>query len=192
LKGEKMTTKLDAVNTMLSCIGQSPLNTLEGTKSYFTIAAEKILDDETKRFQLQGWDFNSEDNYRFHPDNKGIIKIPADVYMIKYPTVYKNRYVVREGKLYDKIEHTYNISKPIDVSVVFCFPFESLPEVAKTYATMAAAYKFVKRELGSQAACQFTQEDLMDARVALEQHELEIGEYTMIPDMYNGNIKEFI
>ena len=26
----------------------------------------------------------------------------------------------------------------------------------------------------------------------LEQHELEIGTYTMIPDMYNGNIKDFI
>ena len=49
---------------MLSCIGQSPLNTLEGTKSYFTIAAEKILEDETKRIQLQGWDFNSEDFYQ--------------------------------------------------------------------------------------------------------------------------------
>ena len=41
-----MTTKLEAINTMLSCIGQSPLNSLEGTKSYFTIAAEKILEDE--------------------------------------------------------------------------------------------------------------------------------------------------
>ena len=187
-----MTTKLDAINTMLSCIGQSPLNTLEGTKSYFTIAAEKILEDETKRFQLQGWDFNSEDNYTFIPDDTGIIKIPSDIYMIKYPTVYKNRYVVRAGKLYDKFEHTFNIAKPIKVSVIFCFPFESLPEVAKIYATMAAAYKFVKRELGSQAACQFTQEDLMDARIALEQHELETGSYTMIPDMYNGNIKESI
>ena len=57
---------------------------------------------------------------------------------------------------------------------------------------MTAAYKFVKRELGSQATCQYTQEDLMEARIALEQHELEIGEYTMIPDMYNGNIRSEI
>jgi len=177
---------------MLSCIGQSPLNTLEGTKSYFTIAAEKILDDETKKIQIQGWDFNSEDNYKLTPDENGVIKVPADVYMIKYPAVYKNRYVVRANKLYDKFEHTFKISRPLIVSIVFCFQFDTLPEVVKIYATMSAAYKFVKRELGSQAACQFTQEDLMQARVAMEQHELEIGEYTMIPDMYNGNIKEQI
>ena len=42
-----MTTKPEAINTMLSCIGQSPLNSLEGTKSYFTISAEKILNDES-------------------------------------------------------------------------------------------------------------------------------------------------
>ena len=66
-----MTTKLEAINTMLSCIGQAPLNTLEGTKSYFTIAAERILEDEVKRIQLQGWDFNSEDDYQLNPDVNG-------------------------------------------------------------------------------------------------------------------------
>lgn len=187
-----MTTKLEAINTMLSCIGQSPLNTLEGTKSYFTIAAEKILEDEVKRFQLQGWDFNSEDNYQLNPDTNGFIQIPSNMIMVKFPTYYKNRYVVREGKLYDKFKHTFEITQPIKVSVVFCFPFEDLPVVAQEYAKMTAAYKFVKRELGSQATCQYTQEDLMEARVALEQHELEIGEYTMIPDMYNGNIRSWL
>ena len=86
-----MTTKLEAINTMLSCIGQSPLNTLEGTKSYFTIAAEKILEDETKRIQLQGWDFNSEDFYQLNPDVNNIIKVPENMIMIKFPTIYKNR-----------------------------------------------------------------------------------------------------
>ena len=101
-----MTTKLEAINTMLSCIGQAPLNTLEGTKRSFTIAAEKILEDEVKRFQLQGWDFNSEDNYKLTPDVDNIIKIPQDVIMVKFPTVYKYRFVVREVRLYDKFRHT--------------------------------------------------------------------------------------
>ena len=187
-----MTTKLEAINTMLSCIGQSPLNSLEGTKSYFTISAEKILDDETKRFQLQGWDFNSEDNYQLHPDENNIIEIPDNVVMVKFPTYYKNRFVVRENKLYDKFQHTYEIPDSIHVSIVFAYAFEDLPEVAKQYATMSAAYKFVKRELGADKASQYVQEDLMEARVALEQHELEIGEYTMIPDMYNGNIRSWL
>ena len=86
-----MTTKLEAINTMLSCIGQSPLNTLEGTKSYFTIAAEKILDDETKRVQLAGWDFNSEFDYQLNPDSDGYINITDDLLMVKLNSYYMNR-----------------------------------------------------------------------------------------------------
>ena len=187
-----MTTKLEAINTMLSCIGHAPLNTLEGTKSYFTQAAEKILEDETKRIQMQGWDFNSEDCYQINPDENNIVSIPNNLIMIKFPTVYKNRYVVREGKLYDKFNHTYEITEPIKCSVVWYFQFNDLPEVAKQYAMMSAAYKFVKRELGAEKASQYTQEDLLEARIAMEQHELEIGEYTMIPAMYDGRIKDYL
>ena len=187
-----MTTRLEAINTMLSCIGQSPLNTLEGTKSYFTISAEKILEDETKRVQMQGWDFNSEDFYQLNPDENKIVKVPENMIMIKFPTRYKNRYVVREHKLYDKFKHTYEIQEPLKVSVVFAYPFEDLPEVVKHYATMSAAYKFVKRELGAEKASQYVQEDLLEAKVAMEQHEIEIGEYTMIPQMYDGRVRGYL
>lgn len=187
-----MTTKIEAINTMLQCIGQSPINTLEGTKSYFTISAEKTLEEETKHFQQKGWDFNSEDCYPLKPDINKEIKLPENVYMVKYPTIYKNRYVTRNNKVYDKFKHTYKIDKQLNVSIVFCFDFDDLPEVARTYAMMSAAYKFVKRELGSQAACQYTQEDLAEALIMLEQHELEIGEYTMIPAMYDGRVKRGI
>lgn len=100
--------------------------------------------------------------------------------------------IFRNGKLYDKQEHTFKIDKTLKASVVFCLEFDELPEVAREYAKMSAAYKFVKRELGSEKACAYTQEDLSEARIAFEQHELEIGDYTMIPDMYNGNIRSFI
>lgn len=165
---------------------------MEGTKSYFTISAEKFLNDEVKRFQLQGWDFNSEDNYPLIPNIDDEIIIPENLIMINLPSCYKNRYVVRDGKLYDKRNHTFKIEHTLKASVVFCFDFDELPEVAKEYAKMSAAYKFVKRELGSEKACVYTQEDLSEARIALEQHELEIGDYTMIPDMYNGNIRSSI
>lgn len=185
-----MTTKLEAINTMLSCIGQSPLNTLEGTKSYFTIAAEKILDDETKRVQLIGWDFNSESNYQLNPDVNGNINIPSDILMVKFENYYGTQYVVRANKLYDKLNHTYQISQSVKADVVFEFKFEELPEVAREYVKMSAAYKFAKRELGSNSVSVYTQEDLIEARVAMEQHELEVGDYTLIGEFYTGQIKD--
>lgn len=184
-----MTTRLEAINTMRSCVGQAPLNSLEGTKSYFTIAAENILDDEVKQIQLQGWDFNSEENFQLSPDVNNFINIPPDITTIKFPYPYKNRYVIRQGKLYDKWHHTFKIPQPVKASVVFCFKFEDLPETVKTYAKMSAAYKFTKRELGSEKTCIYTQEDLAEAKAAMIQYDLQTGNYSLIPEMYNGTIE---
>ncbi len=181
-----MTTKLEAINIMLSCIGQAPLNSLEGTKSSFTVSAENILNTETKRIQLEGWYFNTEKNYILTPDKNKNIKIPDDIIEVRTKS---RRYVVRNKKIYDNLKHTFEINCPLDTEVVLKLDFENMPEVAQTYAYMSAAYKFAKRELGSEKACIYTQEDLTEAKHAMLQHELEIGRYTMIPDFYNGNIR---
>lgn len=181
-----MTTKLEAINTMLSCIGQAPLNTLQGTKSYFTISAENILNTETKRVQLEGWYFNTEKNYPLIPDNKNIIHVTDDILRIKFPNY---RYVVRNKKVYDTYLHTFEIDKPLRAEVIFDLGFENLPEAAQSYIQISAAYKFVKREFSSEKPCIYTEEDVLEAKQTLIQHELEIGHYTMIPDYYNGNIR---
>lgn len=185
-----MTTKLEAINTMLSCIGQAPLNTLDGMKSYFTIAAENILEDEVKRVQLKGYDFNTESDYQLNPNTKNEILIPDNMIQVKLPTLYLNRYVVRKQKIYDKYNHTFKIYEPLRATVVFKFEFEDLPEVARDYIKMTAANKFVKRELGSQAPVAYTQEDMIEALITMEQHELEIGQYTLISEYYTREIRD--
>jgi hypothetical protein len=187
-----MTTKLEAINDMLSCIGQSPLNTLEGTKSYFTMAAENILEAENKRVQLRGWQFNSEDKYQLTPNENNIIDVPDNVLMMNFPVHYKNRFVIREKKIYDKFRHTYTIDKPLYCSIVWGLKYDDLPEIAQTYIKMSAAYKFVKRELGSQSVTQYTQEDVMEAWVDLLNFELESGDYTMIPEYDVRKVKQDI
>lgn len=185
-----MTTKLEAINTMLQCIGQSPLSTLEGTKSSFTISAIALLEAETKTLQMKGWDFNTEDNYVLQPDVNKHIHIADNMLLVKVPSYYKNRYVIRENKIYDKYKHSFEIDNSIEVTVIFGFDFNDLPEVVKNYVQMSAAYKFTKRELGSQSTCIYTQEDLLEAKSDMELHELTMGSYSLIPEYYNNTIKE--
>ena len=151
-----MTTKLEAINIMLSCVGQSPLKTLEGTKSFFTISAEQILDEETKRVLLNGWDFNTDENYQLNPDVNKHIKVTEDMLLVQYPLKYRNRYVTRYSKIYDKLNHSYEINNPLNVKVIWDIPYDELPENFKCYIKMSAAYKFCKRALGSETACVFT------------------------------------
>lgn len=185
----KKTTKLDAVNTMLSCIKHAPLNTLEGTLSSFAVSAISLLDSELMRVQLKGYDFNSEDNYPLQPDVNGIIKIPDNMLKIEIPQEYRNQYVVKDSKLYDKYNHTFHIPHTLKVSVVWGLEFNELPEVVKRYVTMHAAYKFAKRELGSQTVSVYTQQDLMEAEADLLNHELELGNYSIIPEYYTREIR---
>lgn len=184
-----MTTKLEAINIMLSCIGHNSINTLEGVKSAFITSAENLLDTETKRLQLQSYDFNTEDNYPLIPDVDGFIKVPKNVVSINYPQDYLNRYTVRKGKLYDKVEHSFIIKQPLKVSITFALPFEELPEVVRYYIAILSAYKFTKRELGSQAVCVYTKEDVEEAKQAFLESELDLGNYSMIPEFYTREIK---
>ncbi len=187
-----MTTKLEAINEMLACVGQSPLNSLEGTKSYFTMAAENILDSENKRVQMFGWDFNTEEHYQLIPDVNGTIAIASDMLSVKDSEVYRERYVIRKGKLYDKLKHTFTITEPIYATVIFCFDYEELPEAVRTYIKMSAAYKFCKKELGSEKACQYTQEDLVEAYWSLQEFELSTGNYNILNEFHNGTIRRNI
>lgn len=184
-----MTTKLEAVNTMLSCIKHAPLNTLEGTLSSFAVSAISLLDSETDRVQLKGYDFNSEEDFPLTPDVNNIIKIPDNVLKIEVPQMYKNQYVVRDSKLYDKWNHTFNIPHLLKVNIVIGLAFKELPEVARRYIMMSAAFKFAKRELGSESVCLYTQQDLQEAKADLLNHELELGNYSLISEFYTKDIK---
>lgn len=187
-----MTTKLEAINTMLSCIGQSPLKTLEGTKSSFTITAEQILDEECKRVLLTGWDFNTDLNYQLTPDVNKHIQVTDDMLLIQHKESFRNRYVIRYSKIYDKIKHSYEIDSPLFCKVVWDFPYEELPENFKAYIKMSASYKFCKRALGSETACMYTREDVAEAYTDLLNYELETGNYSMIPEMQTGIIRSDI
>lgn len=184
-----MSTKLEAINTMLSCVGQSSLSTLEGTKSYYTVSAEQILDKECKRVLLEGWDFNTEEQYKLEPDVNNTIYITEDMLLVQFPQVYKNRFVIRKNKLYDKLNHTYTIKNPLRVKVIWNFKFEDIPENFKQYVTISAAYKFCKRVLGSEGASTYTREDVLEAKHDLLGFELETGNYTLIPEMRNRTIR---
>lgn len=184
-----MTTKLEAVNLMLSCIGASPVNTLSGLKSAYTVAAETLLDSETKRVQITGYDFNTEYHYKLTPDVDNIVTVPDDIVSIKIPHPYSSRYIIRDSKLYDRYKHTFTIEKELKATVIFTLNFDELPEVFRNYIAISSAYKFVKRELGSNSACIYTKEDVQEAYTQILNYDIETGNYSFIKEMHNGEIR---
>jgi hypothetical protein len=158
-----MTTRLQAINQMLSGIGQAPVVSLDVANPELALALE-ILDSVNREIQGEGWHFNTEINYPFMPDINGEILIPQNVLSIsdnKTSNVQKYQTVLRSGKLYDKVNHTYTFptGSPIKCDVVWLFDFEDLPQVFKDYVTQRAARVFAGRALGSTEMVNFNAQD---------------------------------
>lgn len=171
--------KLNAINQMLSCIGQTPLSTLEGNKTARTVMAINVLDAETENVQLDDWHFNTEYDYTLHPDENGEIYLPIDT--LKVVVINEcDEYTQRGLRLYNKTKHTFIINHSLSVIRTYKLPFDELPPAAQKFITMNAANKFVAKVSGSQEAYAFTQVEVDEAKAALLQAECDTGGYSMI------------
>ena len=67
------TSELQAVNIMLSTIGEAPVNSITGTTTVDVSTAKNILNETSMSIQSQGWNFNTHVNYKslsLDSDNK--------------------------------------------------------------------------------------------------------------------------
>ena len=153
------TTQLDAVNQMLTGIGQAPVTALD-TFNPEVATAISILDEANRSVQAEGWNFNTEYKYPFMADVNGDIGVPSTVLQIadnKIANVQKYQTVVRDGRLYDKINHTYTFPANTTVycDVIWAFDFEDLPQIFKDYITIKATRMFYDRVAGDIDAVKF-------------------------------------
>jgi hypothetical protein len=158
-----MTTQLQAINQMLTGIGQAPVVSLDIANPELAVALT-ILESVNREVQGEGWHFNTEVKYPFTPNANGEIVIPTNVLQLsdnKYENVQQYQTVIRNGKLYDKIAHTYIFptANPILCDVVWLFDFEDLPQVFQDYIAQRATRIFAGSAVGSKEMFQFSQQD---------------------------------
>ena len=174
-------TKLNAVNTIISNVGQSPVTTLESGNPLVE-TAEQILDEVTRSVQADGWVFNSEFHYTFAPDANNEIVIPTNVLQLDTSNHYEDRAVIRSGKLYNKTDHSYTWKEKVDLDVVWLFEFEDLPEAFKNYVAIRAANVFAGRTVGSKEAVRFGEREELLARAAAIEYDTSQGDYSIFAD----------
>ena len=188
-----ITTKLDAVNIVLSNIGQAPVTNLTSGNPIVEMA-ELIIDEVSRTIQADGWVFNTEYSYPFTLSNRGELKIPDNVLQIDAPYLAPVFVQQRQGKLYNRTEHTYDFSPwknangQITCDVTWLFDYEDLPEAIKNYVNMRAANIFAGRAVGSKEAVKFGQQEEMQARAAALDYDVQQGDYNIFGDPEGLNI----
>ena len=162
------TSKLDAVNTMLSSIGEAPVSSLSSGLVEAEIA-ESILNTIDREVQSMGWHFNTELNKSFAQTLAGEILLPADTLRADATLKANAPNLVQRGlKMYDRVNHTFVIGVSVALDIVVQLVFDDLPEVAKRYIVLRAARVFQDRVVGSNTLHTFQEKDEEQALVQLK------------------------
>lgn len=184
------TTRLEAVNIMLSTLGESPVNTLAGNANATTAMAQIVLDETDKETQIEGWKFNQEADVVLTPTAGNEIIIPSNAIRVDVrPETYPGKdYVVIGTKLYERVAHSFTITSQVKVDVVYLRTFDELPEPARAYIITRAARKFQDRMLGAQEHHSYNMRDEAQARARLENYESAQGHYTIFDNSGTARI----
>ena len=180
------TTELEAINTMLSTIGESPVNAVEDTGNVDVVIARQILQSVSREVQARGWHFNTEINYTITPDSDGYLVLPKTV--LKVDTVYPDSskdVVVRGSRLYDREKHTYVFTDAVKVDMTILLTFDELPEVARNYVTIRASRIFQERVVGSDTLHAFNSQDEARAMVSLMEYEADTADLNVLSGNYS-------
>jgi hypothetical protein len=173
------TTKLEAINIMLSSIGESPVNSLTSGLVDAEMA-ETILNATSRDVQSQGWHFNTEPSYGIVPLASGELLLPANCLKVDQISSEREFDLVQRGsKLYDRKKHTFKIGRTVQVDMVIMLDFEQLPEAARRFITLKGARVFQDRAVGSAELHGFQERDELRALVELKDMEADTADYTI-------------
>ena len=182
-----VSTELDAVNQILSSVGQAPVTTLNLQNPEVSIALN-TLREINKTVQAEGWSFNIERHYKLTAD--------ATTFKIEYPSnalsidTYKYQHfddynpVRRGGFLYDRNEHTYEWKdgsdpRELTCDVVWYWEFSAVPPAIQAYITARAAVQCAIRMIGDGNLSQLLQKTEIESRAAALEYETQQGDYAI-------------
>lgn len=176
------TTEIEAINTMLSVIGESPISSLaEGSAVADATIAQTTLSEVSRQVQTKGWHFNTDKGMTLLPTSGNEIVLPGNCLRVDTTGDSFDLDVAQRGnKLYNRQTHSFSFTNSVKVDMVVLLPFDELPQAARHYITIKAARVFQSRTVGSDALFQFTAVDERDALLDLKKAEGVTGDYNIL------------
>jgi hypothetical protein len=177
------TTELEAINTLLSTIGETPINSLAGAAGVAdAVIAQQVLKEVSVEVQQEAWHFNTEKALKLTPDlANGYITLPLNC--IECDTTGQDQSLdvsVRGQRLYNKTTHSFQFDRGILVDMVVLLEFNELPQAARHYITVRAGRVFQERTVGSQTLSGFSEKDEVRARAAIVRLNTNTGDYNIL------------
>ena len=173
------TTKLQAINTILSSVGESPITSTDYiSDSASATIASNILDEVDRSLQSRGWSFNTDLGTTLTRAQDTSIPVSSATIRVNisetaYPTI---KLVLRGTKLYNAKASSYFFASNLVADVVTLLDFELLPEPARNYIVVRASRLFLVRTRPEEAQAKLIEVDEQLAFANLLEYEVRTGE----------------
>ena len=186
------TTELEAVNTILSTIGEAPLSTLTGSLPVDGTTAKNILNEISREVQSAGWHFNTQYKVDLTRDANNKIPVGTDVVRVEL----NNRYDKSSYDVVQRGTYLFNLAKNSETfdqdftenTLIYLLQFEDLPEQARRYITIRSARVFHDRTLGANTLHKFSSEDEARSLSVMKQAETATGDNTI----FDSDLQKYI
>ena len=204
------TTELEAVNAMLSAIGQTPVDDLTVEQADVEMAVS-LLRQTSKKVQTEGWQFNVDLGYPLEPhgelewtghdgapEDLNVFVLPAGVARWHVTQTYRQmgsytpdvvvrkpvHYAGADTILYDRVRHREGLSQELFpvlyLDIAWLLDFDALPETARAFIFLSAARKFIAHTVGSSELVGFSAHDEVAALRLLENDQGDEETYNMM------------
>ena len=174
-------TELSAVNSILGAIGQSSVTVLnfDNPETQFIY---NILEESIKDVLNEGWHFNTEEHIEVSPDSNGYLNIPSSYlrYDINNAEDKTMDVVKRNGRLYDKVQHTDIFTDKVYLDVVYLYSFEDIPSVFQRYIIAKASTRAATQLITNPNLVQLLQTQEALTRASVIEYECNQGDHSMM------------
>ena len=174
-------SELDAVNSVLANIGQSPVNDLTDNSVDIGLAV-RHLSNVSRELQMRGWSFNTDVEYVLTPNTDDKIAITDDILAVDldkgdYP---KLDVVIRGSFLYNRYDRSYTFTGDLKADVTWLLSWDNLPPHAQNYIMVTAGIRMADVTESGAASHKFGQEDQLHAWNAFKSQEVDTNDANLV------------
>ena len=190
-------TELEAINQMLAAVGQAPVTSIDldqndDPTNPDVAMARETLRQVSREVQAEGWTFNRELDFPLKTNQDDEIVLTPTMLQVDLNQSYVNNRgresIRREGKLYDKKNHTYKwYPDTVYCDILWLFEWEDLPAPVVDYIVSKASAKYSQRVVGDPNLYKELVTQAAECRAYALEYETQQGDYTFFGQPKSGN-----
>ena len=179
-------SELDAVNSILMSVGESPVNTLN-VQSPEVVIAQKTLQQVTREVLSEGWVFNTEREVEFIPDANDQVFLSDAILQVdlnRFHHLDTYDVIRKDGKLYDRYQHkdTFPDDDILYLDVVWMYSFDDIPQPFRDFITTRATRLAYLRMVGDLRAAEVLGKQEVLSRANAVEYDTRQADYNVFSD----------